>query len=457
MSFSKLSVMEDARELVLSSKGKHIYTVDFELLIGDDVHRVNKVLAINTNRDFIGNKFDSITIDVIMGLGTWLHEVVPNRSNIRARLIRTPTTLTMTNGQPVGAQVTTEYKVIVEDTSNELVSTSNEATQSRSMANETKMIPMTFTIISDTVNLLRTAQLTGWFLKSVMGTTLRGLFLNYGVKRIPSKEQYLAGDYEGVVGVQMVPPDNTKEYAHTYLPEGTPLRKLPQVLQEINGIYNHGIANYLHKGLWYIYPITDTTRFESSPRRVSIFNIPPEKMYGIDKTFAFKEKELNIIATGKMQVKDSSELSQFNKGSTVRIAASSNIMDSYLNIDADGNLVGSRENNIMEGSLEKRADGLNMMREGLHITGNTCLTLSELNKGAVSEYFIEWHNSDASLITPGMPARIYYLSNNQAQHIDGIIAGVDTREHLPDNSVGKAALITVSMIRIIGERVKKGE
>lgn len=455
MHFSDMSIMEDGLKLVSESKGKHAYLYDFEFMIGTTTHRVTKVLAYHVTRDFVGNKFDMVTLDIMIGLGTWIHDIVPNKDNLRARLHRTPTTHAMANAEPVGPPSFTEWKVIIEDKGNALVSDSNEVTNDRNEANQTRVIPKTVTLVSDTVNAVRTAQVSGWFTSTDMPSLLKALFLQVGVVKIPSAAQYKSGEYEGVVGVQLCDMDNVKAYNHTYLEEGTPLRRLPNVLQRINGLYNNGVGNYLHNGLWYIYPITNVKRFENAKRRAVVYNVPKDKLYGLDKTFTIKDGELSIVATGDMKVIDNSELEQFNKGSAVRIASAANIMDNYVEVSDDGSLVADRKGNVLEGNAENRKDEQSYMKEGLRITSNSCETLSLLNKSLVSEYLFQWENSDPSLISPAMPVRLYYTKNNEAFYIDGIIAGVDSSEVEPAGTVGRAGFSLSSVVRIIGERVRK--
>lgn len=445
--------MEDARELISSSLGHATYSYELELIIGTEVHRVTRVLAYNLSRDFVSNKFDSITIEFQIGLGTWLHRVLPNKDFIRAKVFATPTRFSNGLAKACGPEVVTEFKAVVEETANASVTTSNEVTNSKSEGDATQIVPKTLTLISDTVNSVRTAYVSSWFLGANMKTLMEGLFMQVGVVGIPSKSEYIAGKYKGVVGVSVYPPDNERAYDHTYLPEDTLLKNLPEKLQQLNGVYNHGIANYLHKGLWYVYPVTDTTRFNKASRRVVIYNVAKEKYFGIDTTFTFKGKELSILASGGAGMTDKSELRQYNEGNAIRLANSSAIMEDYLVINEAGELVANRKRNIMEGGLEARRDGVTMMRGGTEISGNTAKALSSLNKAAVAEYFLEWQNGDAMLLSPGMPCRLYYSKNNKAVAIDGIIAGIDSRDSLPNKNIGKAPFSNTSIIRVIGERV----
>lgn len=230
-------------------------------------------------------------------------------------------------------------------------------------------------------------------------------------------------------GVEIETPlTNAKRYRQIDIPQGTRLIDLPGYLQEDPryGIYNKGLGSYYIKGIWYVYPLYGLGRYNRAKFVLNVYRIPEDIMPTVENTYYVNEKSVTVLGLGKGSNIDNRDIIRQNKGIGQRV-----MMADALNGDAGyyyakGSAV-TTESDVMVGfKTAERGDGNELIPLDLTPSNNYChpMSMVAVNDGEIIT--VQWHNSESTLLVPGMPVKYYYMKDDVIAIKEGTLLGRKT-------------------------------
>lgn len=406
------------------------WKVDF-LTEGNKI-RPMKLLSATVVRDFRQSYGDEIMIEVMIGAGDFVYDIYPYRRDLKVMLTReagvdgergpgyTPDIET----QELRAILMDDYSVTVEGHLNN--------THSKSALNLTEIMTVRFQLLDLTLERLRLHAVGGLFrdvspaevLEYILTTVSTPLDLDETNK---------------IKGVQMVESPNTDKHRHIIIPHGTKVPNVPHYLhKKVGGIYASGLGVYLFKQYWYVYPLYDLTRYDSTIKTLTLINVPKNQFPGIERTFRKTANQTIALITGEVKHSDRSQSQLLNQGNGARYLDARNVIDGFADTSGgDNKAVVSRQSNNNEFVTDESPTGLeNVQMASSRITANKFAELSKLAQRAGSEIQCVWENSDMGAIYPGMPVKYMYVKDDQVHELKGVVLAA--QHYIQTHGVGMA-------------------
>ena len=388
-------------------------------LITTDFHL--KALAVTSfafNRDYMESYGDSIIMEVMVPMGTFMDKIYPYRQSLKTQV---RSTLVNFKGEEIDDNKGTAYKefraTIVDSRSPSIM---NATEESDSLD------------LGDTGSILNISlQLTDPILETIRQTTsqliIKDSTVDDVITAILKGDLFIRNELPKPEGVIMTPSDNSKKYKQLIFPPTLNLISIPGWMQREYGVYNSGIGVYLQRDYWYVFPLLQTEHFKEENTSVTIVAIPPYKMSGSEKTFDFKNSHLVILATGGIEQIDNTDSEQRNYGNGLKYINSERVMDCYSKTE-NGITTIDKSMNIIEFKSLDRADGGCYVPFSKSISSNNhANALTEISKTQSNIITINWENSIPDLLLPGMSCRYLYRENAKVKTLTGILVNVEHR------------------------------
>ena len=372
------------------------------------------LLNINTKRDYIHNYTDETTINVLMPLGDYARIIYPNRNNLEITLTKSPLEELAESLDQNGQNTVERYTaVLISDDRSPTIAQGQEVNDLPAL-NLVQFVEIHFQIYDKAIEQLRVAQTGGVYRSCLLQNVVKTLLTNAAQMPKVSAER-------SIVGVDMVEADNQDLKGQIAIPHGTHVIDVPDFLQNRYGLYNAGVGSYIQNKNWFVYPLYDTTEFNQRHQTVTFMVLPKRKFSDIERTFELVGTSLNVLITGETRFRDDNGSNYLNAGNGARFADANTLMDDP--VTTGGNRVRiSRDDNNNEFVSDKAIGGIqNAVTSRNRITANPFVAWSELaakNGGAVQ---LVWQNSDPTLLTPGMAAKVMYVDGEELSEIYGIV------------------------------------
>ena len=403
------------------------FTYQGELLIKgqSDPIKLAAIKSFTRTRDYVTNRSDVIMLECAVGAGTYQHKIQPAKNALTAVLYRIPINSdnnTVNTHQP---QYVEHYTAVLVDSDVDYVANPDARNVDSETGDQTDQQLFTLQLIDQVLAPIRLTSISGIFPKTTVGKLLKVLMGQWvGGDEPPPVVDPTPKTPKEVRGVDVVEPTNDRVFNHIIIPEGTRILDLPNYLQETYGVYSGNISYYLQRGVWYIYPIYNTSRWDTTLPCITIGMVPQNRMPGADKSFKVKSKQIYILATGNNKHRDTSEHLLLNKGNGVRYLPAENVIDALVTVSKH-KAKASRKANMVEYIVEPRADELNsVLMSTRRITDNHLREQSQLASRLGGKLLITWENADVSKLTPGMPVKVLYEKEDKTEILMGVLIGV---------------------------------
>lgn len=375
--------------------------------------RANKVVSIDINRDYLNNFGDEVVIKITVPHGFYNSEILKNRDKLFFELTRKPVS---ENGEGTSpTEIYTKlYKALPLRESSGILSGNIPQAQDSEAMDLMNLVEVEFQLLEPVLKNIAIHQTGGIFRETVPANAVRYL-LTTVLKGMDLPKE------ESVLGVDMVSPDNKKPSAHVIIPHGTNLEDIPTLVQEEwGGIYNTGIGSYLQDNIWYLWPQYRLNRCENEKRTARIYNLPPNRYPGIERSYRMNGEELVILSTGEARHLDQSYGEQYNQGTGTRFTLGKRIMDGFGEAKENKFTINKAENNIEINSVFD-TDFVYSPVSNKRISNNLFSEASRLSRRLGSTLTLVWENSRIELIYPGMPVKFHYLENNEIKELNGVV------------------------------------
>lgn len=379
-----------------------------EFLIAGRIVPVSDVVEVRLLRDFVNNYSDELSLEVFMPLGDYVYDIYPNRAELTVSLYRHPIDPKSGADRIDGQVVSQQFKALLVAPTDYNTLAGSALPSSRAELNQQQVHRFRIQLIDPVI-----FECNG-YQTSITVYNQNKVDLLADLMSIP----------EGIKGVavsKLTAPETIKSLV---IPDGVNLVALPGWLQEnASGLYNSGCGWYLQRGFWWIYPLYDTSRYESGDKVVTIVNLSETQMSNVESTYLETASEIYLITTGQVVFEDKTDGSQLSVGSGVRVGQQNMLADDPL----EEKVKLSRRDNLMEVKAADRGDAnIARFNQELH-RENSAATLSKIAKTRGTYATVRWENSVMNKLDPGMPVRFLYEDGGQVIKVDGVLLGV---EHL---------------------------
>lgn len=415
MNFEDSSLYLEVKNIIANGENPvfNYYTAQIHLQ-NEDLDAI-KVAQIDIERDYEQNFTDTIILSLLLPFGKYAKRLYPERNNLEITIKRKPMTELGGNEDTSRGPSVERYIAVLMNQGNPLIEGDDSNIPSEDVLDLSKLITVTFQLIPKSVDQLRMKSVGGVFRSGTNEDILKTILTRESQNLDLPKELI-------PLGIDMVSSTNKNKRNHIVIPHGVKLINLPQYLQDkCGGLYSTGVGFYYQNKHWYLYPLYDTERFDNTIDKVTIINVPGNKLVGIERTYRKNGSNTIILATGDAQFKDTSDYQQLSQGNGVRFADASIFMDGFVKTKGNKSIA-ARGANVNEVISTSRTSG----RQNVHITdtrisSNIAKEYTDLARREGSLINLLWENADIDLIFPGLPVKVLYLEDDVIRELTGVV------------------------------------
>lgn len=372
---------------------------------------------VEVNRDYIDNFTELRVVTVAIQAGDYDQLIVQDKTNLFITLRRIPLYTYSVSADKSRGEEVFRYRAYLTENRSELIESNTLLTSSREKANRTMIRQVSFQLMNPVIERLRIVTIGGIFRNVTGGELIRHLLTHYSVE---------AGDDSSISikGVDLSSQYNPSKFDHIVIPHGTPLVGCPNYVdRQTGGVYPTGLSFHLQSRLWYVYSPYAVKRYSEVKRNLTVINIPPNQMPGVETTYRETNGQVIILATAETQHTDTSEEQQLNEGNGVRFIDARKIMDGFASVEGN-RLTVNKAKNVSEYQTSSRNKDINIVLESTKpITSDFNTENSKLARRAGSYIQFVWEHGDENLLYPGMPVRYVYIKNNKIEQLYGSVIG----------------------------------
>jgi len=448
MTIDTTVLLSDVQEILQSGLKNVFFKWRCEIIVGDNRFTPMKVISAPLKRDYQVNVADQLELTVMIKEYEYDYITQADDDRLEVILYKEPQQSNSTATNMYLVPSTQRFKAVVnykgvdrpKPKTGQKLSTPDIENSGEQMK---ELVLSAFDLVAETIRL------------NEVGLTGRNKNPLLFVRAIVGKEsKKVSGGEIAVRGVDIIEPSNTEVRQHIPIPDGVPLQDLPGYVQKLCGIYNAGIGFYLQSGLWYIYPLYDVTRYNKTERNLTVFNVNTNRFPSAESSFKVYGKALKIVNTGKFSFFDNREYDYLNVGNGSRFTTCADISENFGTYNNGKYTIKRKENNT-EAVLENKRTGMNYAPvSSQRFTSNPFVELSALAQRECSYAAFEWQNATDEIIYPGMPCKIYFLSqNDEVKETTGTVLGVEYFYELAGNRLTDPRYICNAVVKLALRRI----
>lgn len=393
---------------------------------------VLKILSIDMVRDYANNIGEHIQVKFKMPLGDYLAKLYPFRTNLEMSIKRIELADGGDKRQAESKIQLRRYKAVFSPEKNPNLTGSQYENYDTESLNNMQMLDITLDLVDRSLEPLRVKMVsaggwTGLTVKRLIMSVMGGEAAKILIDGKPSAD-----------GVDIVDPDNEDVQDSLVVKNGIHVTSFPTFLHETKcGVYSAGIGTFLqyygNKHLWFVYPLFNTKRFDTTKgNKAVIYAVPEDRFPTLDRSYFVDGQVVKIVATSSRRYNDSADVDFMNQGSGFRMADARAYMAKPIVMTKDGPKADRTRLNT-EVVAEDRKDGLNYapITNGTP-SANPFTEYSRVSAMQVAKVDFVWENSDPEQLFPGMPCSYTYLDNNKPITLKGTIVFTHTVTVLQD-------------------------
>jgi hypothetical protein len=382
---------------------------------------VFKLISLDIERDYVKNIADRISVKLHVPMGDYVKRIFPFRNNLEVTIKRiqlSDSVVTEKKNEKIRIE---RYKAVFLPENLKVSGTEYESLDIETL-NLKSFITVELELYHRSLEVLRTKTTSGVFKKAITAEVMEAVMV------VESKKIIIDGK-PALDGLDIVPSKNREKRDHILIPSFTKITDLPTFLQEkMGGVYPEGIGTYFQiwedKKIWFVYPLYNTSRFNSGKPNCIIYAVPSYKLPGINKTFTKEGDLLSVVATANKEYTDSAELGFMNNGVGFRMADARSFMSKPVQMTSDGP-VGNRVFLNHEAGVKDREDGLNYADvTDARISQNPFYEYSKLAMMSIARVDVIWENCKLELLYPGMPCKYIFMTGDKLMELEGCILHV---------------------------------
>lgn len=417
MGFEDTSLKLEVDEILTNTETftNHHWRCELKVRGEKDPIQVLKLLSVDNKRDYVGAYGDEIIVEVVIGGGTFAHDVFPKRAELQMTLFRDPLAEVSEEidlSKDIEAQV---FTAVLVDEQSAALEANDLRLKTKYSGDMTHLKQVRFQLIDQALEQIRMQSVGGVFRDTSVAEVLKYLLTTMS-------NELDVDEANRIVGVDMVPPHNTHPQKNIVLPHGLRFSDMPEYLtQKCAGIYNSGFGVFLQRHTWYVYPTHDLTRYGKTPKGLTLINVPKNRYPNVERTFRRTPNQIIAMVTGDVRHRDPSERKQLNDGNGIRYTDARNVIDGF-SVTSNNRTLLLRANNNSEFMSTERPNGLNNVHlSPRRITSNTFAEASRMAARKGCYVTCVWENSDPGAIEPGMPVKFMYAVKDEVFEAVGVV------------------------------------
>ena len=385
---------------------------------------IGKLIHWEENRDYAGMIGSSGHVSFNLGGGDYQFRLYPNRSHLELTIKRIAL-----NDDGTEREVDSDvqrFKAIFHPARNPAPSGNRDSLYDANTLNTMSIVKVQLEVQDRALEPLRKTMVSGTFREVTMYKLIKALMVGVS-KRLEVEGKPI------VDGLEFEEPDNQAVQSEIVIPQGTLLSNFPTWCQEKStGVYSTAIGTYFQrydkKNLWFIFPLYKFKRYDSSKKKLLIYNVPSGKLNGIDKTYKVEGDLIKIISVNGTNISDDANNNELNQGVGFRMAHPTSIMTKPVALK-DGKAEYNRSRLLTEVAYKAREDGLNFapfIKPG----SNPFHEYSKAFPSRSQHITLGWENADPDLLYPGMPCKYIFMDHGKYIELKGTLTGVFINRNL---------------------------
>lgn len=405
---------DDILALIRADQNRIYYEVTCKIDVEGTIYEPVKVTSVIEDENYTMSYSPKIIVSAFFKGDVYSRFIYPNRKN--AKVILSKRLMAESSDDELAGfkdNVAT-YRMI------DMVNEDIDMQGLPNTATEQSIVEITFALLDLTIEQLRMMRVGGIWHSTPALNILRYLLGQ-------SSESLTLPDEQKPRGVDVVPADVSEVRSHIVVAPGTELlSELPTILQNNEGgIYNHGINIFLKNGQWFVFPMFNVNRLETTKYTIEMVILPPNMAPGIERTYVRKDGKLLLSVTGKVKQRDATDVNFQNQGNALMFAKASDLWD-YGKISGNKSTL-EKSNNMAEIVSMGRSNGLqNTAMSDRMVTDNPAREFSKLSAMQGYTMSVTWHNSNPALIRPVMPVRIHLPVEGGSRELKAIVLSVES-------------------------------
>ena len=444
----------EIRRVLDSNFRPNLYGYTGQFKIGDRIVEIIKITDIDEQADYEMNYGAPINIRIVMPQGDYTSYIYPEKNKLE--FILKTEKLNYQTREPADSENSIDvvtYNVSLHPDARPFQAEDNNAESlGREAQNLINFVVMDLQLKPKLLDDIAKVSVGGQFLKDTNANVLRDLITMYCSKLELDDDQKL-------LGVNIHPAASTEVRKSTIIDHGILLQDLADFIQtKAGGIFPTGMAQFVHKRIWYVYPPYDTEGFDDAKEKIVIISVPAKRFPQVEKTYLTQNGITTILATGNKKITSDKSAIQDNAGNGVMFTDANQIVSGFSKEKGNVAVVRRSKNNT-EFVGEQMGDGKNNVRvspEG--ITSNPFVARSRIARSQGHFYTVEWENADPELIKPGINVKILYINGDEVKEVTGVL--IKSHKQVKMNGTGLLAsgyrTFMVLMIFVKSSGVEEG-
>lgn len=436
MDIRESPLWEEIKEIIDAGEKEVNFRYKAELITPDDTFDITKIVSIDVTRQYTDKFSDETMVHVLFPAGDYQYDIYPHRHDLILRLYKDPIEEVSGESDLDTPSTVRTYRAIIAESQSAMLEGSDRVSANREDLNRNGFMDVYLQLIDPAIERLRLKSMGGIYKDGTADRILQGAL------SLLSMDDTLDDD-DVILGVDVVPGDNQSMREHYVVPHGVRVVDLPRFIQdEQGGVYKTGIGSYIQDRLWYIYPEYSLDRFSETSKNLTVVNVPPKRMPGIERSYFTDGDRVLIVATGSTQHVDQTDVMQLNLGNGIRFLRGHRVLDGFYEIESN-RARSNRDDNVFEVSFKPRKNALEVAPMSPdRISENGYKQISSLAPRQGSYLIIEWINASPELIYPGMPVKYIFATNDGFDEIYGCVVGFSHTHEMRDRGMTSGRYIT---------------
>lgn len=418
MAASASLIEQEIRTVITAGEAGTSYKISLSILANNQWINPLRLDLWSLERDYVGSYGDVLVVQFIMPYGDYTYDLLPYRANLKVDVTYQPLK-TATKELRTDTQTTvTRYVGILVDQNDHVLTGGNSQTTTKDALNRLAPKTVVIQLMEESLYLTRLRTVGRNFRQCTpMDALLTVLTETINLQK--------GSNYKRMLGIHVADGYNTEKRNVIPIPDGTPVMSVANMLQQKEGgVYPAGLGCYLQDQYWWVFPLYDTKRINKKLKTLTIYNVPPDKYDGGERTYRITANRVIVLAAGDATSFNPSGFNQLNGGNGIRFADARKLLGDFA-ITKDNRMLIDRATNLFE-FVSSPMDGTynNVQFSDTPVSANpfrhyTAMALSDGQFVAV-----EWKHGESDLLLPGMPVEYWTLKDNQAVSYQGILLGL---------------------------------
>ena len=254
------------------------------------------------------------------------------------------------------------------------------------------------------------------------------LMLNKVLKYYMSQVRLATG--ESLNDVVITKPGNAKVYQQLLVPSGTPLLRVPKLIQEKYGVYTSTIGSYLRpfedgKSIWWIYPTYGNALLTTKVPMLRVFVFYDKKADVLKNTLQRDGNVVIAVATLFEQDNPIVDNRPAIRSTDVTIIDTDRVVENPSTYKTGQVNINGKDRTKRIG-VYNRTDNTHLPETGVRRTNNMFHAVSAVTGNMTHTMAFKWVNGLQELLIPGMIVEVYVERGDKVARGMGRLASIQS-------------------------------